>query len=386
MKCIMKPLWIGWLCFGLSACWAVLPAPEASTPIVTPPLTAQVVTVENITNLAEVLRLASDNAGPIANLMFTPDVQTLLAVYAREGKLRHWKLADGTMTKTLEVHPVGLGGVAFDASGTMLATSAGAEWEEHVRDDVYLGWQVWNAQNGEVIKQGGKYYDSFLTRSLIPDILLKRDGSWALMILTSPAEDQINLKSFFIDGVMIDQTGDEYYDFSRKPEQDDFDVIAFDAQSEFFAAADEAGKVAIYAFRPPDYPRLPEAVIEKPGKELGPRPLALAFDPRRRWLASIRGTELVVWDLQSFGYKRQIAAAVGEMAGITASLAFDPSGNLLGVGTANGWQIWDVNNNKLLIEGKNNVEVYAVTFSSDGRLFAWGDSSGVVHVWGVPDQ
>jgi len=343
------------------------------------------VTAESVTNLAEVLRLTSDDTGPIASLMFTPDVQTLLAVYAHEGKLRHWKLTDGTMTTTLEVYPVGLGGAAFDASGTMLVTSAGAEWEEHVRDDEYLGWQVWNVQNGEVIKQGGKYYDSFLTRSLIPDILLKRDGSWALMIRISPAEDQINLKSFFIDGVMIDQTGDGYYDFSRKPEQDDFDVIAFDAQSEFFAAADEAGKVAIYAFRPPDYPRLPEAVIEKPGKELGPRPLALAFDPKRRWLAGVRGIDLIVWDLRSFGYQRQIEATVGDIAGITASLAFDPSGTLLGVGTANGWQIWDVNEKKLVAEG-TGVEVYAVAFSPDGRLFAWGDLSGVVHVWGIPDK
>lgn len=378
-------LWMCWLCLWISACGGISRTLESPTPVVTPPLKMQVMKSENVTDLAEVLNLTVDGAGPVASLMFTPDIQTLLAVYAHEGKLRHWRLTDGIVTKTLNVYPVGLGGAAFDAGGTMLATSAGAEWKEHVMDDAYLGWQVWNARSGEVIKQGGKYYDSFLTRSLIPAILLNHNGSWALMIRVSPAKDQISFKNFFIDGVMIDQTGDGYVNFSRRPEEDDFDVIAFDAQSEFFAAADEAGKVAIYAFRPPAYPRIAEAVIEQPRKELGPRPLALAFDPPRRWLAGVRGTELIVWDLQSFGYKRQIAAAVGQVAGITASLAFDPSGNLLGVGTANGWQIWDVNAKKLVAE-RTEVEVYAVAFSPDGRLFAWGDSSGVVHVWGIPDK
>jgi WD40 repeat protein len=31
-------------------------------------------------------------------------------------------------------------------------------------------------------------------------------------------------------------------------------------------------------------------------------------------------------------------------------------------------------------------QVYAVTFSPDGRLFAWGDANGVVHLWGVPEK
>jgi WD40 repeat protein len=160
-------------------------------------------------------------------------------------------------------------------------------------------------------------------------------------------------------------------------------VIAFDVQGEFFAAADESGKVAVYPFRPPAYPKQAYAVIEKPSR-LGPRPLALAFDQRRRWLAGVRGTELIVWNLQSPWYERQLEVAVGSVSGLTASLAFDPSGNLLGVGTANGWQIWDVKDKKLLAQGTG--QVYAVTFSPDGRLFAWGDANGVVHLWGVPEK
>ncbi|MEK7784038.1 MAG: WD40 repeat domain-containing protein, partial [Chloroflexota bacterium] len=39
-----------------------------------------------------------------------------------------------------------------------------------------------------------------------------------------------------------------------------------------------------------------------------------------------------------------------------------------------------------LVASGTDVEVYAVAFSPDGRLFAWGDASGVVHVWGVPQH
>jgi hypothetical protein len=52
------------------------------------------------------------------------------------------------------------------------------------------------------------------------------------------------------------------------------------------------------------------------------------------------------------------------------------------VGTTSGWQLWSVGNKKLLLE--NERATFAVTFSPDGRLFAWGDTEGDIHLWGVP--
>jgi len=379
------------LSLWLSACSgnAIPLAPETPTPAVTPVLAGQVITAEHVVNLTELTKLSTEGAGPVTALMFTPDVQTLWVVYAREGALRQWGLSDGALLLTLNVYPVGLGGAAFDRTGTLLATGAGAEWEAHISDYDYWGWDVWDISRGQIAKQMDRYDPSVpLHRQLgilSDDILLSPDGRWVLEISVGADERVWQYKSFFTYGLATKQVGVIYHNAGREPEEDDFDVIAFDALGEFFAAADEAGKVAIYPFQPPEYPKVAQAIIEKPGKELGPRPLALAFDPRRRWLAGVRGTELVVWDLQSSKSKRQLEASVGESAGLTAGLAFDPSGNLLGVGTANGWQLWDVNEKQLIAEG-TGVEVYAVTFSPDGRLFAWGDSSGAVHIWGVADQ
>lgn len=372
------------LCLVFSACGDVPLAYESPMPAVTPVLTAQAITPENVARLTETAHLAVDNAGPVASLTFTPDMQTLLVAYAREGMLRHWRLADGSLLRTLDVHPVEFGGAAFDAAGKLLATSAGVEWEAHKLEDKYLGWQVWDVQTGSLIKQLGKTNDSILTRELYPDILLSPDGHWVLMVSASADRGLRGLKDLFMYGMATEQVGDAYVNFARKPEEDDFDVIAFDAQGEFFAAADESGKVAIYPFHPPTYPKQAQAVIEKPSV-LGPQPLALAFDPRRRWLAAVRGKELIVWNLQSPQHERQFTASTGEDSGLTASLAFDPSGNLLGVGTANGWQIWNVKGKQFIVQG-TGVEAYAVTFSPDGRLFAWGDTEGIVHLWSIPEK
>jgi WD40 repeat protein len=384
MKKYTKTALISLLCLIVSACSNVPTADEVPTPAIVPALTDRAITAENAARLAEITCLAADDTGPVAALAFTPDMQTLLVAYGREGKLRHWQLADSILLRTLDASPIGLGGAAFDLEGRLLATSAGAEWKTHKFDDEYLGWQVWDVQTGSIVKQLNKTYDSTLTRSLYPDILLSPDGHWVLMINTSADRILESFAGLSMYGLVTEQTGDGYVNFDRKPEEDDFDVIAFDAQGEFFAAADESGKVVVFPFRPPEYPKKAQAIIEKPGS-LGLRPLALAFDSRRHWLAGIKGTDLIIWDLQSPRYERKLEASVGDTVGLTASLAFDPSGNLLGVGSANGWQIWNVEDKQLVAQG-TDFEVYSVMFSSDGRLFAWGDANGVVHLWGIPNN
>jgi WD40 repeat protein len=379
-----KTILFSLLCLAFSACSNIPAAGEAPMPVVTPALTIQAITVKNAARLTEVSLLATDDAGPVAALAFAPDMQTLLVAYGSEGKLRHWQLADGGLLRTLDVCPVGLGGAAFDSAGTLLATSAGAEWEAHRFDDEYLGWQVWDVRTGSIVEQFGKTYDSALTRTLNPDILLSPDGHWVLRIRTSADKSLDGFSSLSIWGLVTEQTSGVYINFDRRPEEDDFDVLAFDVQGEFFAAADESGKVAVFSFRPPQYPKQAQAVIEEPS-DLGSRPLALAFDSRRRWLAGIRSTELIVWDLQSPWYERRLEASLGDVVGLTASLAFDPSGTLLGVGSANGWQIWNIEDKQLVAQG-TDVEVYAVMFSPDGCLFAWGGANGLVHLWGIPDN
>jgi WD40 repeat protein len=372
--------------YGLIACGTnrIPLIRELSTPSVMPTYNIKAIIPENIANLTEITQLSADGAGPVAAMTFTPDMQTLLVAYAHEGVLRHWRLQDKALFHVFDTYPVELGATAFDAKGSKLATAAGWAWELHKLDDDYLGSRVWDTQTGRLILRDGQNRIPPGTLdgiSIVIDVVLSPDGKWLLTSEASADEYVTFFKHFFQVEVATGRLGTHLVDFSRQPEEDDFDVIAFDFQGEFFVAAGESGEVDIFRFQAPEYPAKPYETIEEPGK-LGDRPLALAFDQQRRWLARVRGNELVVWDLQSNGYKRQLEASTGEIVGPTASLAFNPSGTLLGVGTANGWQIWGVEKHELLAEGAV-TGVYAVTFSPDGRLFAWGDASGVVHIWGI---
>jgi WD40 repeat protein len=82
-------------------------------------------------------------------------------------------------------------------------------------------------------------------------------------------------------------------------------------------------------------------------------------------------------------YLPSISTAVP--AGPAGALAFSPSGDLLAVGTIEGWRLWSVQRKELLMEHKAEG-VYALTFSPDGQLFAWGDAHGTVHVWQITES
>jgi hypothetical protein len=344
---------------------------------------SQLISVDSIEHLSELATLAGATETVVAAITFTADSQSLLAVYANEAGLYEWRLDDSTQVRHMNVGTVGLGGVSFDAAGRRIATSAGADWENHLDDDRYLGWQVWDIATGKLISEHGKTYDSVLSRRYYPDIQLNPDGSWVLLITVSAHSDLRSLKDLLTMGLDTNQNGGAYVDFSRRPEEDDFDVIAIDAQGAFFAAADEAGQVGVYLFEPLNYPKQPQLVLRQPS-QLGPRPLALAFDPRRHWLAEVRGNQLTVWNLQAASNRAQLSASLGEVMGLSASLAFNPQGDLLAVGTASGLQLWDVQG-KALVAQLTETGVYAVAFGDDGRRLAWGDAEGTIHVWGLPE-
>lgn len=261
--------------------------------------------------------------------------------------MRTWRMEDPILERTLELGPAGPGAVSFDAASERVAVGAGEGWEEHTLEDEYLGFRVWDVATGTLIRRSLERYhvpSGLLTRTLVPAIRLSPDGRWVVVVIASADKHltglkelpQVNVATGALSGLVV------YY--PRKREEDDFDVVAFDAEGKFIAAADEMGQVATFRFEPPeplvnppDYP-LRQAVVEK-ARNLGVRPLALAFDPSRHFLAGVRGNALVVWDLQSAQFKKHWESQLGELAGPSAALAFNASGSLLAVGYREGWQL-----------------------------------------------
>jgi WD40 repeat protein len=246
-----------------------------------------------------------------------------------------------------------------------------------------MGFRVRDTSTGFVRRELFTARDVFLDRMLYNRLVLSPSGEWLLTIVTSDADVLGNMKNITTVWVEGSRGWCGGGNLDRIPEEDDFDVVAFDAAGAMYAASDQTGQVRLWDFRPDACPVQGRSVED--GGPVGDVPLALAFDPSRRWLARVRGTDLTIWDLSTWGYPHQLHTQVGAVSGEYAALEFDPSGTLLAVGTTEGWQIWDVAGRRMLLESKEG-SVYAVTFSADGRLFAYGDTHGIIHVLGVPSE
>lgn len=361
-------LWI--VAFFVGGCWnqplGLSPVKIEVTPLLTPVYSSVTLTSNNCPNLTELASLADRPSDLIASLAFNKDGQELLAVYSgREGFLDRWQLKERKLTAVIKLGPVGVRGTALDSHATRLAISAG-EIAPAVRADYTAkinGTTVWDTSSGRQILD---------TDSRLPmaDVSLSPDGRW-LAEVTSGGLSIFNVDTNRKDLALV-IGGRPKPDYSRTA----ITAVAIDPTGKWAAYADDEGIVEIE-----DQQRIAQQrddVIWSAQIRDGGIPLALVFDLSRSRLAAVTTKSLTVWELNG---SMVLSAPLPNSS--AADVIFNPTGELLAVGTSGGWQIWSVADGKLLLE--NNAPTYAVAFSPDSRLFAWGDTKGVVHIWGVKE-
>jgi WD40 repeat protein len=312
----------------------------------------------------------------VAALAFARNGQELLAVYGKKGVSYRWQIQSGTLLGAVNTGPVGVAAVSIDQAAKLLAVGAG-KMEPAMQvgyDADFNGVRLWDAQSGKLILDT----DAGLVYGLpVADVSLTPDGQWLAIARTA------GLSVYEI------ATGKELLSAAIQSQSDDgnpaaITAITLDPTGNWLAYAHDGGQIILEErvtltteqggkFDTYDNPRS----IQIDSKEA---PLALTFDPSRRYLVAATTESIIVWNLQSpFG---NVVLEKSLSPSPLASLAFNRDGSLLAVGTASGWRIWSVNSWDLLVQ--NRQPSYAVTFGPDGRLFAWGDVDGIVHIWGIP--
>jgi WD40 repeat protein len=340
------------------------------TPALTPVYSTLALASKNGYRMIELVALSGEAFGPVAALAFTPDSRELLAVHGKEGVLRRWRLRDSVLLNTMDVGPVGMAAVAFDEQARFLAIGAGkTEPAKRAGYDADLNTErLWDTQSGELIFEtldlgAHTIYDT--------DVALSFDGQ-LMVVVTSGGQDVYTIKGTRLAASVIGGLLKE--DYSRSS----ITAVTFDPTGTWVARADDVGFTVMEEWSHDSEGRW---ILQDQSGEAAT--LALDIDPSRTRLAAVTTESLTVWDLEK-PQQRNVIFKESLSPGPLAGLVFSPDGALLAVGTASGWQVWSVEDKYLLIEGERAA--FAVAFSPDGRLFAWGDVMGTVHVWGMPEH
>lgn len=307
----------------------------------------------SLTQLEEIISFTTiATSGSVVALALPAGQDELLAAYSGDNDLRRWNLSNGILAAEFDLGLVSDTGTSFNSNGTLLTTAA----------------SVWDITRGLA-----------LARCLPPcdyhnnEIVLYPKGSWTLGYYRG---------SHFLGIECVEKHCNSLTTYSVGDVEDPkglltIDKIALDTTGDFAAVAFEQRNIRIYGFTG-------EAVFDLIYRvELGERngrgaaTRALAFDDTRSWLAHLRGDQLSVWDLR-WGRNR-LQFSVNVPTGNV--LTFDRMGKFLLVGTESVLQVWDVASKNLLKEYATS-SISALIVSPDGRLVIWGDTQGVIHVWG----
>jgi WD40 repeat protein len=115
------------------------------------------------------------------------------------------------------------------------------------------------------------------------------------------------------------------------------------------------------------------------GKEDQLQPVQEAiFDPGGKWLAIVRGQDLIVWKVS--GWKRKI---LQEHIVNVGGMKFNPSSELLFIGADNAIRAISLKGGDFIFEAQA-PGITSLEISDDNRLLFWGDENETVHMWGIP--
>ncbi len=338
----------------------------------------------------------SGHTGSLPHIVFSPDGKSV-ATSSRDATAKVWDVVSGRVILTLS-HPSAVFGVAFDPTGTRLATSGSVI-------------KVWDVKTGQVILTLAGHSGS------IGDIAFSPDGK---RLASSGADTTARVWDVSSAGgsewLTFANHSAEVNDVAYSPDgrrlatvSSDKTLRVWDAVTgkELLTLLGHIGVVQGVAFSP-DGKRLATASLDTTARvwdsESGRSLLTLlteiherqgpffgyrvAFSPDGKRLATVfQDNSAKVWDLETGKGLLTLSGHTNQVLAV----AFSPNGQRLATVSADRTaKVWDVSTalntssttgTKLLTYTGHTGKVTSVAFSPDGARVATGSTDGTVQVW-----
>lgn len=382
-----------------TACTAPIPpiSPSASVSNAT-------ITVDNATALVELAKFSEGEMGPVTALAFTPDNAQLRVVHTHATPmLRHWDVRGSKMLAEYNLETVGIGAAVFDGTAHSLALS-GVASERAFGDDYmtgispkqlmgpYDGIKIIDAESGQQLNH---LPDPGVTQFSFHGVAFSQNGR----ILASEEGSLIGQLSIgykerhlYVFEMAADRSAPASLLFSTAHSYSDFETaFALDVEGRLFAVYADNGLIQLWDLESQQEWGELKLNINPSDTDAEYLVTQMTIAPTRQWLAASaiypsesfapRHQYVTLWQLDG----RQVQWQVEIDDRYVDAIAFNPFGTLLAAGGSSGIHIWNAETGEE-VKTFPGESAYAVAFSQDGSLLAWGDETGVVHLVGLPEN
>lgn len=341
-----------------------------------------------------VLTAQGSTPGRVVALNFAADTGNLTAVHAsrvdKAGQVTVWDSKTHTIVQQRTIDWIDRQLTALSATNNMLVSVDGRPKivDQHRNEfDSPNGLTklivIWDVSTGEQRKLFPLYYSGYSIRG----ITVAYSGHQILQVDTL----EVSLEST---DPRIKQHGESIptiipsEDATEPP--DTFAVGAFDQNGRLFALGFDSGVVWLRNLTG-ELSSVAAGALWPHVAQGDPKVLALAFDAQGDRLAILRPNSIELRNLRSwftflwppFEQFWPVQMATDVPPAKAGQVAFSPRGDLLAIGTSQGWQLRRTSDLTVLAQ-QTNVAITSVAFSVDGCTVAFGTQDGAIEVWSMP--
>jgi WD40 repeat protein len=299
----------------------------------------------------------SGDFGAVFSLAFSPTSEWLAA--GTEDKQIHlFDVSRDEVLRTMNGHSQIVKGLAFSPNGGILAS---ASLDKTIK--------LWDTFTGKEIRTLSGHSDGVTSVAFSPDGLILASASWDTTVILWDVHS----------GNLLQKLSGH---------TDKVNAVAFSPDGRFLASASDDGSVRLWD------PQTGKLVRSLP--EVNARVESIAFSPDSKFLASGSSRNLnsqtshhggiLVWDIEGMS----AVSAFEKFRGNIHMLVFKPDGTVL---AGAEWPsdprpnsfvtFWDVKERVVInrLDVERFGELYAISYSHDGRWLASGGRSGRIRLW-----